>query len=147
MKTLNELHRLEVELSNTQLLQADKEWGGADVVISSNPPKRKEESFYPDPRYVVTKHALELSWLFERLRDAFYAENRLDSCSKIEFFGRLANAANKTLRGSTNLTAHQLCTDVLNEAFVIYKETEEGTFKYPPLAVGNEIADDFVDKS
>lgn len=147
MKTIDELHRLEQELSKERLPRARRKWGGADVVISIKPPKRAEEGFYPEPRYVVTNHAFELSWLFEALRDAFYAEARIDSCSKIEFFGRLANAANRFLQRSTNPTAHHLCAAVLHEAFAIYEETEQGTFQCLAIAFGNEIVDDYVDEA
>jgi hypothetical protein len=89
VKTIVELRRIEEALASVPLPRADREWGGADVVISGEaPPPSGTVNFYPEPRYVVTKHSLELSWLFERLRDAFHAESRLDGCSKIEFFGR-----------------------------------------------------------
>jgi hypothetical protein len=103
--------------------------------------------FYPEPRYVVTDYSFELSWLFEALRDAFYAEARLDSCSKIEFFGRLANAGNRFLRRSSLPTAHQLCAAVLHEAYAIYEEMEDGAFQCIPIAFGNEIVDDYVNEA
>ncbi len=31
-----------------------KEWGGADVVITSRQPKTRGGGFYPEPRHVVT---------------------------------------------------------------------------------------------
>jgi hypothetical protein len=69
-----------------------KEWGGADVVIRSHKPEpRSENSWYPEPRWVVTPNAKPLSKLFYNLRDAFYG--MLDGCSKIEFYGRMAEAA------------------------------------------------------
>lgn len=148
MKTIEELHRLEVELSKPVVPRDKNAWGGADVVISRSPaPKTIGEQFYPKPRYVVTEFALELSWLFVALRDAFYAESRLDGCSKIEFFGRLANAANRYLKRSSSPTPHQLCAAVLHEAFAIYDEMEERTFECLPVAFGNEISDDYVDEA
>jgi hypothetical protein len=148
MKTIDELHRLETELSKAKLPREMKEWGGADVVISRrHPPKMTQQGFYPEPRYVVTDYALELSWLFVALRDAFYAEERLDGCSKIEFFGRLANAANRYLTRTPNPTAHHLCAAVLHEGFAIYDEMEEKAFQCFPLAFGNEIVDDYVDEA
>ena len=147
MKTVDELNRLEKELSRKQLPRARREWGGADVVITRNRPHKTEGGFYPDPRYVVTDYSFEISWLFEALRDAFYAEARLDSCSKIEFFGRLANAGNRFLRRSSLPTAHQLCAAVLHEAYAIYEEMEDGAFQCLPLAFGNDIVDDNVDEA
>lgn len=147
MKTIDELHRLEQELSTKHLPRARREWGGADVVITRKLPKKTEGDFYPEPRYVITNYSFELSWLFEALKDAFYAEARLDSCSKIEFFGRLANAANRFLHRSKHPTAHHLCAAVLHEAFAIYEETEEGALQCLTIAFGNEIVDDYVDES
>jgi len=148
VKTLEELNRLEKVLEEPRLPQVKREWGGADVGIKRKPPaKSANGGFYPDPRYVITEHSLELSWLFEKLRDAFYAEERLDGCSKIEFFGRLANAANRCIQRSTSLTAHGLFAAVLHEAFAIFDEMEEGAFQCLPIAVGNEIVDDYVDEA
>jgi hypothetical protein len=147
MKTLEELSRLEKVLVGGNLQQAQREWGGADVVITRNAPQKTGGGFYPDPRYVISPHSLELSWLFEALRDAFYAEKRIDSCSKIEFFGRLANAANRFIQRSNNITAPLLCAAVLHEAFAIYEEMEERTFQCLVVAIGNEIVDDYVDEA
>jgi hypothetical protein len=146
MKTIKELEQLEKILQESPLPRAHREWGGADVVISRKaPPKPSGEEFYPEPRYVITAHSLELSWLTESLKEAFYAERRLDGCSKIECFGRLANAANRCIRRTTALTANILCAAVLHEAFAIYDEMEEGTVQCLAVAVGNEIVDDYVD--
>ena len=79
------------------LLPDSSAWRGADVVITDQPlPPSPPDSFYPPQRPVVTVHVAELSWLFERLRDSFMP--LLDGSSKIEFFGRLANAANRSCK-------------------------------------------------
>ena len=78
MKTLNALRQIEPLLASNPLPKAARAWGGADMAIS--PSSNQDVSsggFYPAPRCVVTTHTLEVSWLFEALRDAFYAENRL----------------------------------------------------------------------
>ena len=67
----------------------DKEWGGANVVITSRQVKRASSSFYSQLKQVVTADAQELSWLFYQLRDIFL--ELYDSTSELEFFGRLAN--------------------------------------------------------
>ena len=85
--------------------------------------------------------------MFARLRNAFYAEARLDGCSKIEFFGRLANAANRCLHREPAATAQLLCAAVLHEAFAIYDEMEDGGFEYLAVAFGNQIVDDYVDEA
>jgi hypothetical protein len=148
MKTLEELKRLERVLEGPSLPKSKGEWGGADVALTRNAPSQSTETgFYPDPRYVVTEHALELSWLFEELRDAFYAEQRLDGCSKIEFFGRLANAANRCIKKAGDPSSNNLCAAVLHEAFAIYDEMEAGEFKCLAIALGNEIVDDHIDEA
>ena len=142
MTTIELLQNLANDLKASRIRRA-REWGGADVVITRRAPKNTAGGFYPDPRYVITEHALELSWLFEALRDAFYAESLIDGCTKIEFFGRLANAANRFISKNIQVTAHALCMTVLHEAFAIYEEIMGGEFKYLWFAVGNEIADDY----
>lgn len=148
MKTIEGLRKIEWVIAGGSLPKARRAWGGADVVISKTPnPNEGTSSFYPSPRYVVSPHALELSWLFEALRDAFYAEDRLDSLSKIEFFGRLANAADRCIREDPDVSAHEVCAAVLHESFAIYDEMENGAFRCFALAVDNEIVDDYVDDS
>ena len=71
-------------------------WQGADVVVTSKSPAIEEGGFYPTPRYVVTSHASELSWLFEQVRNIFM--DVVDySYLKEEIFGRLGNTANRFL--------------------------------------------------
>ncbi len=123
-----------------------EEWVGADVVITSEQPEIEPDAFYPAPRFVVTPHAAQLSWLFFQLRDIFlplYGGN-----SKIELFGRLANAALRYQAKSEGLEDQgELCSAVLHEAYAILEEMEEGTFKYLSIAFGNEIADDYIEQA
>lgn len=124
-----------------------REWGGADVVITSRQPKPTKGGFYPEPRHVVTPFSREVSWLFEQMRDAFAPF--LDSCPKIEFYGRLANMANRYLRrlkGSDEVEKDLLLA-VLHEAFSILEEMEDGQFEFLPIAVGNTIADDLIERA
>lgn len=122
-----------------------REWGGADVVISSSPPTPGPvNAFYPEPRYVVTPYALGLSHLFERLRDIF--SPLLDSASKIEFYGRLANVARDWHEQSNAAFAGErgLLRWVLWEARVILGELEHGEFDYLLLAPGGMIFSDAI---
>lgn len=73
--------------------KADQEWGGADVAIVQALPERTGEEFYPDPRFIITKFSLELSWLFEEIVKIF--TGKLDYMSRYEFYGLLAEAAEK----------------------------------------------------
>ena len=123
-----------------------KEWSGADVVITSRQPETQGGGFYPEPRYVVTPNARQLSWLFYQLRDIF--SGMYDGTTKIEFFGRLANAS---LRYQSRCKGEEKQIDllfaVLHEAFSMLDEMEEGSIQYLPVAVGNTIADDFIEEA
>ena len=147
MKTIQHLQQLEATLEKASMPKADAAWGGADVIVTTHRPQsdRDPNSFYPDKRYVVTEHALELSWLIERLFAAFYADELIDGCSKIEFCGRLANAANRCIAKTPELSARSLLSSVMHEAFCMYEEMREGSFAFLRVAIGNIIADDFVD--
>src|SRR5215211_4360996 len=77
-----------------------------------------------DGRYqcVITPHARELSWLFEKLRIAF--RDALDHETKYESYGRLADAAN---RFSTSVppetkSVKNLLMAVLDEAKIMASE-------------------------
>lgn len=78
-----------IETGNVPKAQAD--WGGADVAVVKSEPKPKPDSYYPDPKYVVTKHHLELSWLMEEITGIF--RGQLDYISKYAFYDRLADSA------------------------------------------------------
>lgn len=121
-------------------------WGGADVLIAPSRSSKPSGGFYPSPRQVVTANAPQLSWLFFRLRDIFIDFN--DGQTKVEFFGRLANAAIRYQKKSGgDEILHDLLAAVLHEAFAIADEIEEGSFHSFAVAGGNEIADDYVDEA
>lgn len=128
------------------LPRAQRLWGGADVVITSTqpqPPSGRE--FYPDPRFVVTRFAGNLSWLFEQLWDGF--RPLFDGATKIEFFGRLANAANRYLARTPDTDAKELLAAVLHEAYAIADDLADGSFTYLVVASGNMIYDDLIDEA
>ena len=120
-------------------------WGGADVVVSMEVPPAHGSGFYPDPRTVTTPYAHELSWLIYQLRDIF--ADHYDSQSKIEFFGRLANAALRYQSQNTTPQLTELLGAVIHEAFAMADEMEEGRFQSFAIAFGNEIVDDYVDEA
>jgi hypothetical protein len=139
----SELDTIARRIASTPIPRASQSWGGADVVVSmQSPPQHRDASFHPPARYVVTPLALELSWLFESVRDVFYQKRMLDSCSKIEFFGRLANAANRYLSSRKMVSAPFLLAAVLREAYRIAVEIQDGTFEALTVSVGGEIAGD-----
>jgi hypothetical protein len=124
MNTLEELKQIKKELENTNLPKAKIEWGGAEIIITQRAPSENSDDPYHNPVYVITKYSFELSWLFEKLRDTFNADEIYNSYSKYEFFGRLAKAANLFLQQSKSLSEHSLCAAVLHEAFIIYHELD-----------------------
>jgi hypothetical protein len=139
MKKLHELAHL---LANPVLPKASRDWSGADVVIASAPQAdHLRSSFYPTDRQVLTEYALEVSYFFEVLRDHFYEEELIDHCSKIEFFGRLATAADACLLEQAGATAHLVCAAVLREAYSMAKQMDEGEFAFLIVSERNQVAD------
>ncbi len=123
----------------------DKEWDGANVIITSGQNNRVSRSFYSELRLVITDDAQELSWLFYQLRDIF--AELYDSTSKLEFFGRLANTALRYQRISKDdKNQRDLLFAVLHEAFAILDEMEEDIFEYFLVSPGYEIVDDFTEQ-
>ncbi len=124
----------------------DKEWDGANVIITSGQVNRASSSFYSEIRQVVTADAQELSWLFYQLQDIFV--DLYDNTSKLEFFGRLANAAWRYQSISKDdENQRDLLFAVLHEAFAILEEMEEDIFEYFLVSPGKEIVDDFIEQS
>lgn len=144
-KTLAELSRL-IDEKQIAGLRTRREWSGAEVVITAHPHETRSAGGYPEPRTVVTNFSAEVSWLFERLRDAF--SGLLDGTSKIEFYGRLANAAtNYQNRVNGGENAKEIMRAVLYEAVAMLEEMEEGTFEFLEVASGNTILADLVEQS
>jgi len=146
-KTRSSLLHLAKRIEKGDYPHNRKNWGGADVGIVSKTPKPTEGGFYPDPRYVVTSFSRELSWLFEKMKDTF--KPFLDGTTKIEFYGRLANMANRyqqRLKGKEEICKHLLLA-VLHEAFAMLEEMEEGNFQFLGVAFGNTIFDDLIERA
>jgi hypothetical protein len=142
MKKLDELAHL---LAKPGLPKASRPWGGAHVVIALGPQADPfRNSFYPSDRQVRTEHALEVSYFFEILRDALYEEALIDHCSKFEFFGRLATAADACLLDQPDASAHLVCAAVLREAYAIARQIRAGEFDFLTVAEGNQIAEDLT---
>lgn len=131
-------------VASSSVPRSDRPWRGAHVLITAHPLPAplpaSIEAFYGPDRDIVTEHVLELSWLFERLRDAFI--DLLDGCSKLEFYGRLQLAANRAIIADNSIDAPELCIAVLSEAAVMLAELSAGTFDCLPVAPSRIIKAD-----
>jgi hypothetical protein len=145
MNVFTKLVRLSTEIVNGQPGNS-RMWQGADVVITSKPQIMEEGGFYPAPRYVVTPHAPELSWLFEQIRDIFIEINEY-GLLKEEIFGRLGNTANRFLSKNPEANSRETLLAVLHEAFAISEEIQDGEFVTLMVASGNQILDDLISES
>jgi len=121
-------------------------WQGADVIITSKSPISDEGGFYPAPRYVVTFHAHQLSWLFEQIRDVFI-EIEDYGFLKEEIFGRLGNSASRFLAKNPEANSNEILLAVMHEAFAIYEEIRDGEFAALMVTSGNQILDDLISES
>ena len=123
-----------------------KMWQGADVIITTESPAIAEGGFYPEPRYVVTAHASNLSWLFEQIRDIFM---EIDDYGylKEEIFGRLGNTANRFLSKNPDANVRETLLAVMHEAFAITEEIQDGEFTTLMVTSGNQILDDLISES
>ena len=139
-KSVSQLKKISSDIASGNI-RVSEPWQGADVEIRNNLPKVLTDSFYPAPRFVITEHVGQLSWLFENLRDAF---NNLEGYGfwKEEFFGRLGNAATRYLSRQPNAKVEKILLAVMHEAFCIAEEMEGGNFTVLPVTIGNEIYDD-----
>lgn len=99
-------------------------WGGADVIITermTNDLKKwigdqplviSFQSTVPMRRVVVTKHAIELSWLFIQLRELY--SKRIDYITKYDFYGELAQKAIDVINETNDkCTCSELLFEVL----------------------------------
>ena len=107
--------------SSGPLPRAKSLWQGADVIITLKK-QNIQSDFYPAPFEVYTVHALELSWVFNDLRDLFMKEKLLDCRSKDVFFGELAECAVDVLEKDPHISAHHLCGQIVQQAMQFYKQ-------------------------
>ncbi len=140
------MEALRGEISGSAPLNTAPFWGGADVIVTDTLREPREAVFYHEPRYVVTPFAPQLSWLLVELWAVF--KPLMNGSSKIEFFGRLANAANRQIARSSDLRdPEELLAAVLHEGFAIADELDEGSFRYLDVSFGNMIYDDLIDEA
>jgi hypothetical protein len=95
-------------------------------------------------KYVVTPHAASLSWLVRALWIA--CRPMFDSMTKIEFFGRLGNAARRYQeRAGNDARERDLLGAVIHEAYEIVSDKKSGRFYYAlPVAPLGVVHDDLL---
>lgn len=116
---ISKLAREDIEIKN--LLENYKKtkilWAGADVVINKSMTKNLKkwvdeqplvislQDSFPERRVVITKHALELSWLFIQLKRLYRL--RIDYISKYDFYGELAEKAIEIINETNDECSYQ----------------------------------------
>lgn len=127
MGTYERLGDIGERLSTLPLPLADRLWGGAQVVIlTPEASVDRDHSAHPNDVWVVTPHALEVSWLFTEIAAVAHGHEQVDHLSKYEFYGNLAKAANTALAANPDIDAQSLCRAVLAEAKLMGLELDLG---------------------
>ena len=107
--------------SNSPLPRAKRLWCGARVVVTLKLQNIEGDfGFYPAPYEVSTPHALEVSWVFNDLRDLF--KEKLNSVNKFYFFGEIASAASRAIESDPQISAADLCRKMVQKAQEILPE-------------------------
>jgi hypothetical protein len=116
-------------------------WGGAGLgVVTAMPEGRYDGTV----RYVVTPYAASLSWLVRVLWVA--CRPLFDSMTKIEFFGRLGNAASR-YQQRAGARECDLLGAVVHEAYEIVSDIENDRFYALPVAPAGVVHDDLLPES
>ncbi len=98
-----------------------KPFGGAGICVCEVAPPPSEPGFYPDPVWVVTPYAYELSWVIERVRDVAMKYEQY-GFFKEALFARLASCANAC--GSSRGVQHLLLS-TLHEGYTFLTALEK----------------------
>ena len=146
-KVIEELDSLS-QLVISGLSGKAKPWQGADVVVTNVLELGNSEidSFYPSPRFVVTDHVSEVSWLFEKLARIFADEDNYGGW-KEEFFGRLGNMANRVIGNDKKINVTDVQLAILHESYAVYEEIRSDTHNYLLVTSGNTIYDDLIPRA
>jgi hypothetical protein len=109
------LEKLREDIECEEFGASDQFWIGADVAIVEEEPELGPPGFYPDPLFVVSPHAAELSWLFTQVRDCFI-DHQSYGIAKEELFGEMAVRANDVIATQPDIDARALLLAVLDSA-------------------------------
>jgi len=113
------LEKLREDIERGEFGAADQFWIGADVAIVEEEPELGPPGFYPDPLFVVSPHAAELSWLFTQVRDCFI-DLLSYGAGKEGLFGEMAARANDVIATQPDIDVRDLLLAVLDAADLAY---------------------------
>lgn len=162
MDIRGQLSRLKKEVESYENVpQVEEYWGGAGLYIISsiediaNIEDRKtlyyeghtpfflEMNYYPR-RLLITEHTREISWLFTKIVEIFSDVDVLaPKAARMEFYGSLANIANKYIRSLKITDIKEICFCIIHEANALNDMINDDEFHYLTIAPGGMILDDF----
>lgn len=96
LKIIEVLESLQLMIENEsykphiKIIKNNEKWGGAGVIICEMQPKFMNPQYY----YVVSRHASEVSWFFNSVKEISYQTELIDFSSKYNFFLNLAKKIN-----------------------------------------------------
>ena len=96
LKIIEVLESLQLMIENESykshivIIKNNEKWGGAGVIICEKQPKFMNPQYY----YVVSRHASEVSWFFNFVKEISYQTELIDFSSKYNFFLNLAKKIN-----------------------------------------------------
>ncbi|MDD2711164.1 MAG: hypothetical protein PHV34_24570 [Verrucomicrobiae bacterium] len=137
-QTEKALGQLAQQATSGNVPKAKEPWGGAKVVIDFSARGYRA----PGDCHVVTRHALELSWLVEEMQKAF--KGLITFQNKFEFYGRLALAANCHLEIQADADLQPLLLTVIGEGYQILAEMRQGAFQHLIVTTNNVLAVDLA---
>ncbi|QZH65027.1 hypothetical protein [Mycolicibacterium farcinogenes] len=134
------LHALDQAVAAGEAGSSRHPWEGAGLCVVTAMP---DHPYDGSIKFVVTPHAAALSWLVRALWTACHP--LMDSMAKVEFFGRLGNAAHRyQRRASDSEKTRDLLGAVLHEAYDIVADIETGRFQPFPVAPRGVVHDDLL---
>lgn len=97
---------------------------GADIQVARDQDTlSKKPDFYPEDKYIITKHADEVSILIYAIRDVY--ENYFNYLNKHYYYDQLADAAREYLsEDNTNENYKDLLLSIIDRAIKFLPEVE-----------------------
>ena len=110
-------------------VKKQKEWGGANLVITGSKIRKDQlNRDYPHDLVVLTKHWKELSWLLEKIYNNEHVIWQIDAANKYHFLSQMGQAAiDYMLKSSDESSPVGICLSLLHAGYRVitsdfYKE-------------------------